>query len=211
MDDATDELLTRFRAGDRAAYDELVERYRQPLLRYIRSHSDLALRRQTPAEDLLQETHIEALKGLDSFTYRRELSFFFWLCRIAQRRVVHHHRKLKREPVVEPALPVGRTSAASSHDILAAVQARTPGPEQRVLLRENLDLVATALESLPDKYREAVLLVKAEGHDVRDVAARLGISTNAVYIRVSRGLDRLATALGELVDDRRPRAAGPGR
>ena len=195
----TPDLLARFAAGDTAAYETLFERYRQPLLRFIRSHSDAGLRRQVSDEDLLQETHLAALKGIATFTYRRQLSFFFWLCRIARNRIYYHSERLaRRPPVLQPRRPSRPTT---SQDLLAAVADGGASPERQLLLREHLDLLAAALEALPDRYREAVILRRLEGHDNRTAASRLGISPNAMSVRLSRGLrllaGQLATLLGE--------------
>src|SRR2546421_414648 len=57
----TVELLQRFHDGDEAAYGALFERYRPDLEQFIGGHMDAPLRREVPPQDVLQETHLEAL------------------------------------------------------------------------------------------------------------------------------------------------------
>src|SRR3989442_15381827 len=132
MDEPTVDLLDRFRAGDRAAYDVLWKRYRQPLLRFIRHHGDAAFFEQVGADDLLQETHLEALRGLDRFEYRRELAFFFWLCGIARILIANHCRRLQRRPALVRRIAGGPRGAgpgsASSSDLLSLLQSPSPTP-----------------------------------------------------------------------------------
>src|SRR5574341_413053 len=92
----TDDLLDRFRAGDRVAYETLWKRYHQPLREFIRHHLPSQPSLDLAVDDLLQDTHVEALRCLASFTYRRELAFFFWLCGIARRLIANRRRKLGR-------------------------------------------------------------------------------------------------------------------
>ena len=61
--EATPEVLERFQRGDRSSYEVLFNRYRRPLLRFIRSHADKRFFAHVPEEDLLQEIHMEAIKG----------------------------------------------------------------------------------------------------------------------------------------------------
>lgn len=206
MAEPTVQLLQRFRAGDEGACAELFERYRPELAQFIRGHMDAGLRRLVSDEDVLQETHLEALRSLESFTYRRELSFYFWLCGIARHRIHHHCRRLGRQP---PPLSLSQRAGratASSEDLLGSLQSASPGPVEQAELRENLDLLAVALESLPATQREAVLLRYVEGHDNAEASALAGIAPGAFRVRLTRGLLRLREELAVLLGET---AAGP--
>jgi RNA polymerase sigma-70 factor (ECF subfamily) len=201
MERPTPDLLDSYRRGRSSAYDLLFSRYRAPLLRFIRARTDAVLRRHAGEEDLLQETHVEALRSIDRFTYRSEHAFFFWLCRIAARRVYHQYRQLRRRP--PPVSVVPPTSAGvTSQDLVATLAAPGPDPERILLLREHLDLVATALEALPDAYREAILIRRVEGYGCAEAARFLGITPNALSIRLSRGLAQLSGILATLLEGR---------
>jgi RNA polymerase sigma-70 factor (ECF subfamily) len=198
------ELLQRFRAGDQAAYGVLFQRYRPDLQRFIDGHMAGGLRGVLSAEDVLQETHLEALRCLDGFTYRRELSFYFWLCGIARNRIHHHCRRLQRRP---PPLSLSRPVAGastSSQDLLARLQSARPGPADLAQLHQHLHVLAAALDSLPPAQRQAVLLRYVEGHDNAQAAVLAGVQPGAFRVRLTRALLRLREALAELLGEARP-------
>lgn len=197
-------ILDRVAAGDRSSYEILFHRYREPLTRFIRSHVDRGFLSQVSEEDLFQEVQLEAIRGLASFTYGREMSFFFWLCGIA-RNVIHGHcrRMRRRPPPIGGGLKV-QAGSGSSVELLAAVRDDAPSPEDQAVLRNNLHLLAIALQGLSSKRREALLLRYVEGHDNKDVASILGVSQKASSNLVVRGLEQLHEALVLLMGENRP-------
>lgn len=202
---ATPAILARVAGGDRSSYEVLFHRYREPLNRFIISHVDSNFLSQVSREDLFQEVHLEAFRGLGSFTYGRELSFFYWLCGIA-RNVIHAHcRRMRRRPP-PIAAPKVRGGSTSSIELLDAVRDDAPGPENEAILRDNLHLLAIALGELSPKRRDAVLLRYIEGRDNKEVATILGVSQKASSNLVVRGLEQLHDSLEQLMGER-----GPGR
>jgi RNA polymerase sigma-70 factor, ECF subfamily len=180
----TPDILARLHHGDQAAYEVLFRRYRVPLEKFLRSHTDPGLRRHLPLEDLAQETHVEALRSIASFTYQRELSFYFWLCGIARNLIAAHCRQLHRRL---PMISLDEASP-SSIDVLMAARARQPTPYDKTALREQIHVLAACLAQLPDIHREALLLGYIEDLDGRTAAERLGVSPGTFRTRVSRAL-----------------------
>jgi RNA polymerase sigma-70 factor (ECF subfamily) len=199
MDAKTEELLAKFRSGDEAAYGILFQRYLQPVKAFLRGHMDTGLRRHVSEDDLLQETHIEALKSLDKFTYRRELAFFFWLCGIARHRIQHHCRRLKRRPPPLNFAAPAKAAETLSQDLINTIRGVDPSPSQQVSLREHLGLMAAALDSLPATSREAVVLRYIEGHENADAARIAGVKPDTFRVRLSRGLVLLREAFVKLL------------
>ena len=195
----TPALLERFQAGDRESYEVLFRRYRKPLMRFIRRHTDERFLAQVPADDLFQEVHLEAIKGIGSF--RRELSFFFWLCGITRNLIRNHCRRLRRRPPDVSAHTPVEGASTSSVELLATVQDQRADPERRAVLEQHLHLVATAMEELPPRRSRAVLLRHFEGYSNKEVAEIMGISQKASSALVIRGVeqlhDRLAFLFGE--------------
>jgi RNA polymerase sigma factor (sigma-70 family) len=210
MDERTANLLEQFHRGDRSAYGVLFERYRAPLERFIRCHAEPHLQQHWGVEDLLQETHVEALRSLNRFTYRRELSFFLWLCGIARRLVLNRCRVLRRRMLpMSYRIPQGGIST-SSQDLLAVIRTRSPSPAEALCLRENLDLLAVAMGALSSASRQAIVLRYIEGHEGEQAAEILGITAGAFRVRVSRALVQLHDALeGFLGETGHHRAHGP--
>lgn len=70
-----------------------------------------------------------------------------------------------------------------------------PGPERVLIAREELQLLQAALDRLPVRCREAVLLKQVEGFSRREIAARMGISEETVKMHIANGMRSLANIL----------------
>ncbi len=68
--DETERLVRRAKAGDRSAFDELIEIHRDRLTSWVRTRVGEKVRRSTDVEDLLQDTYLRAFEALDRFTWR---------------------------------------------------------------------------------------------------------------------------------------------
>ena len=166
-------VLERARAGDHAAFSDLVRHY-DPGLR------SLAYRLLGDAgrmDDVLQEAYVKAYRGLASF--RGDSSVRTWLYRIAYNACLDDLRR--RSKVTE--LPV---------EIMSDSPAGAPDPGDQAVLRSGL---AAALAALPADQRAAVLLVDAEGFDYAAAGRVLGVAEGTVASRVSRARATLRSAL----------------
>ena len=201
--DPTPLLIERFQAGDRESYGVLIRRYEQPLRRFICRHTDDSLKRIASVEDLLQETHVEAIAQLQAgrFTYRRELSFFFWSCAIARHRIARHYRKARREIPASRRLPTLSSSSPTSVDILSMIRSSSQSPLEEVSLRENVDLLATALATLPQRRQDALILRYFEMHDTAKAAQLMQVKPGTFRVLLSRSLVQLRDALANLLGE----------
>src|SRR5688572_15146742 len=186
MNEATDELLERFRQGDRSAYETLCARYEPSLRCFLRQHASAGLISAHPEDDLLHEVHLEALGSLGRFKYRRRLSFYFWLCGIARNLLARHYRRLGQAPPVWR--PPSKDTGASSAELLTSIAASDPSPLETLARQEELAALAAALETLPARRREALILRYVEGHDVETASRLSGSTPGAFRVLVSRAL-----------------------
>jgi RNA polymerase sigma factor (sigma-70 family) len=211
MDGRTDDLLDRFRAGDAAAYEVLWRRYHRPLRDFLRHHVFPGGGFDVTVDDLLQDTHLEALRGLSSFVYRRELAFFFWLCGIARRLLAG---RLRRQGRRARLLPSARFAGApSSVELLGRVrQASAAGadPHAALRLREHLDLLALGLDQLAGRRREAILLRYIEELGAEEAAARMGMTPGAFRVLLARALAELRRGVAELAGEAAAASDGAG-
>jgi RNA polymerase sigma-70 factor (ECF subfamily) len=129
------------------------------------------------ADDLTQETFLKAFRGVDSLRDKSRVEA--WLYRIARRTIVDYYR---RRPAPEK---LGDPAAASTDTHLERVTAAVTCS------------ALCYLGTLPDEYRQPVLLADYEGLSHSEIAQRLGISLSATKSRVRRGRQRVR----ELMED----------
>jgi RNA polymerase sigma factor (sigma-70 family) len=186
MEHALDEaeLLRHSAAGDREAFGLLVERHQT--LVYAVAYS--ATGSMEKSEEVAQETFLQAWRNLRQL--REPARFRAWLCTIA--------RNL-----------ANRAGKNSSRDVLAgagvlddvAIPAEEPGPPEALISRERQEIVWSALQRIPLKYRESMVLFYSAGRSVREVADELGLSEHAVRQRLYRGRQLLNAEVSSLVED----------
>lgn len=182
-------LLERARTGDQAAFDSLFGRYRRRLAVLLRYKLPPESRQPEDIDDLLQEIFTEAFSNLSAFDYRGPGSFFAWLCRIAGHALLDHARYLGRARRKGEAVPFRSESNPGGPD---PADSRTPS---RLLAREQaLEQLLQKLDTLPDDYRQAILLTKIEGLTTSEMAARLGKSPQAAAVLLHRALARFRAA-----------------
>ena len=194
----TDHLLERATAGDGAARDQLLQRYRRRLRRLVAVRFDPRLAARVDPSDVVQETLAEAAANLDRYLRERPLPFYPWLRQLAQRRLIDLHRRhvqARRRSVTREVGPLG----LPDHSALALADrlfARISSPSAGLRRQERRDRVRAALAALPEPDREVLVLRILEALPTRETAAVLGISEVAVRSRQVRALDRLKVLLG---------------
>ncbi|HYM60484.1 MAG TPA: sigma-70 family RNA polymerase sigma factor [Thermoanaerobaculia bacterium] len=185
MDDAS--FLARLKAGDSHAFERLVRSQAGPLLRVTRRF----MRSEEDARDALQDAFISVFKSIAGFRAGSRLST--WLHRITVNSCLMRLRSQRRRPEedIEQHLP---RFLEDGHEVVPNV----PWTESAdtILQRTELrNLVRSLIDQLPDTYREIVLLRDIEELSTEDTAEHLGISPNAVKIRLHRGRQALRALL----------------
>lgn len=179
----TDELMQRDEASaglsPKGLFEILVREHSEMLLVYLRC----VVRDPTAVDDLFQETMLTAWKTLDRFD--RSRPFGPWLRGIAGKLVLAHRRRMAKNLLLcdEHVLEHLETRHVALN--------RMPGDT----LDDKLDGLRECLESLPDRYRQAVHLRYTEGLQGSSLAARLAISGEALKKRLQRGRARLLDCL----------------
>ena len=163
-------LVASAQAGDRLAFDQLVQRDRARLLRVLVRIT----RSPETAEDALQDALVRAWRSIPRFN--GQSTFFTWLTRIA---------------INEAYRLIGRAQAKATLPLDDAVGERIPnwGARQDEVFesREFLSAIDSALGRLPLDYRQAVVLRDVEGLSTREAADVLGIEQRALKSRLHRG------------------------
>jgi RNA polymerase sigma-70 factor (ECF subfamily) len=183
------ELLERLRAGDEAAFGTLVTRYQQPMLRLART----MVPSSAVAEETVQDTWMGVVRGIDRFEGRS--SFKTWLFRILANRA---RTAGSREPShasldALPAVPSGRfTSRGQWAD---PIDRWVEATDDRLDAATWVPTLRSALDGLPDRQRQVVLLRDVEGLSGEEACAILNITAGNQRILLHRGRAQLRLAL----------------
>jgi RNA polymerase sigma-70 factor (ECF subfamily) len=122
-------------------------------------------------DDISQEVFLAAVKGLDRF--KGSSSLKTWLYQIARNKVIDYYRKKSRQMSEELE---DADSFASDHN----------GPQELLLAHEQKELIRKALQELPSKHREILILKEIEGMKEEEIAKVLEIRPGTVKSRIYR-------------------------
>jgi len=163
------ELVARAKAGDRAAFDELVRKYR------ARVYS-LALHltgQASDADDITQDAFLKAYHKLPEFEGRSE--FFTWIYRITLHRALNAKRDRKRRPTVPLDDP----------RLVAAVAVDSHGdPERAVQLRDRYRALLEAFDQLSSLLQTTVVLTTLQGLSYKEAAVVLETTEGTIAWRI---------------------------
>ena len=203
----TSDLITRARAGDGNAFEELTQPYR----RELQVHCYRMLGSFQDAEDVLQDTLLAAWQGIRGFEGRATVRT--WLYRIATNRCLNARRSNSRRqhkewdvPGVEPPEPtrLGEVPWLQPYpdSLMEGAMAQPPGPEARYEQSESIYLAfVTALQLLPPRQLAVLVLRDVLGFHAGEAAEMLGStveSVNSALKRARASLEQRLPAAGNL-------------
>jgi len=201
-EESSDErLLAGLRAGDEAAFVELVERYGPSMLRVAR----LSVGSVHLAEEIVQETWLRVLRSLDRFESRSSLRtwIFVILGNCARRR---GELEARSTPLADPDEGAPQPSVDGSR-FFASDHPRWPRawatpvadwdalPERRLLSDETVAKFQEAIAALPERYATVMTLRDVEDWTADEVCALLEISPENQRVLLHRARARVRTAL----------------
>jgi RNA polymerase sigma-70 factor (ECF subfamily) len=180
-------LVARLRAGDGEAFEQAVRTYSPRLLAVTRR----ILGNDEEARDALQDTFLSAFRAIGTFDGGSRLST--WLHRIAVNAALMRIRRRKRKPErsIEELLPAYRDDGHHAEGFVSW----DPPVDVAMEAAHNRALVRECIAELPEQYRMVLMMRDIEDIDTADVAAMLGITPNAVKIRLHRARQALRTLL----------------
>jgi RNA polymerase sigma-70 factor, ECF subfamily len=194
----TDHLLASVSRGDTTARGRLLERHRPRLKRMVAVRLDRRLAARVDPSDVVQEVLLDAAAQLDTYIRDRPIPFYPLLRRLAAGRLAdayRRHVRAKRRSVGReepPGLP-----DESVVELADRLLAHENGPGTGLSRRERRDAVRGAVDKLPDRDREVLVLRFLEDLSTAETAAVLNVGEGAVKMRVVRALGRLRDLLGE--------------
>lgn len=192
-------LLTRLRAGDEMAFDTLVARYDPSLRRVARGF----VRTDALAEDVVQETWLAVIRGLDSFEGRSSLRtwIFTILANRARTRAVREQRSVPFSSFEDEAGPTVDPSAFGRDGRWRSAPTRLDAdPETNLLSGELRSRLLEAVNALPQNLREVITLRDLVGVTSEEVCALLEITAGNQRVLLHRARAKVRTALLPLVE-----------
>jgi RNA polymerase sigma-70 factor (ECF subfamily) len=196
--------LAQLRAGDEMAFRELVTRHNRAMKRVALTF----VRSPSVAEEVVQETWLAVIQGLERFEGRSSLKT--WIFRIlvnrAQSRGVREQRTTPFSSLASPADEDGPTVDPDrflpAGHAAAGYWSVTPSrffelPEERILAEETSALVAAAIEKLPNRQQQVIRLRDVEGWEADEVCESLGLSAANQRVLLHRARAAVRAGLEE--------------
>jgi RNA polymerase sigma-70 factor (ECF subfamily) len=193
------ELVQRLRDGDESAFVELIDRYGATMLRVAQMY----VRDRATAEEVVQETWLAVLNGIDRFEERSSLKT--WLFRILTNRAKTRGQRDGRmvpfsalagasdEP--DPSVDPDRFFGPDSPHPGAWAAPPVAWPQEKLLESETLGVIEMAIDELPEAQRDVILLRDVDGWTPMEVSDALGITDGNQRVLLHRARSRVRAAL----------------
>ncbi len=177
-------LVERFRQGDDSAFGEIVEQHAAE----VAALANRLLGWPGDVDDVVQDVFVAAFVGLKKF--RGESSLRTWLFTITVNQCRRYRfRRLRRPRLV------------TMEDAETTVESREQGGDKQAMDQETFARVRRAVQRLPRKYREIVVLRYLQGLEVSEICTLLGVTANVLQVRLNRARKRLKEQLGDLFEE----------
>ena len=185
------ELVARFQAGDRSAFDQLVEKYADKAYQIAFG----VLGHRQDAEEVAQDVFIRIHRALSSF--RGDSEFSTWMYRITINLARNKYRWNKSRGAQKNFSMDAPPEGASLEGDGPAFDLPTPkpSPDEQAAFKELETLIAAELENLPEIYREALVMRNMDDMDYNQIADLLGCKLGTIKSRIARAREDLRRRL----------------
>jgi len=179
-------LMLRVKRGDRVAFTELVEKYKQPVMNLVYR----TLHDEAEAEDLAQVVFLQVYKSAKRYESRAKFST--WLFTIARNLCLNEIRRRSRHPAdsLEEAHAEHEDQPRQQYEDKSSL-----APPEKLLHGELAQKIEEALAGLPENQRTAILLCRQEELSYEEIAEILGCSLSATKSLIHRGRETLKEKL----------------
>jgi len=169
-------LVERAKAGDEAAFEQLIRQYDRQIFRIARHITQ----NKEDAEDIVQDTFLKAYQKLEQF--QGNSKFYTWLVRIAVNESLMRLRKRRNSKTVSMDEDVQTEDGSVPRDFADW----TPNPEQQYGQGEMGEILRKTIQGLPPGFRSVFTLRDIENLSTEETAEALGLSVPAVKSRLLR-------------------------
>lgn len=179
-------LMLRVKQGDAAAFTQLVEKYKQPIMNLVWR----TVRDETEAEDITQNVFVQAWKSAPR--YQATAKFSTWLFTIARNLCLNEFRRRSRHPA--ESLDQMRDDS-DDQPMFQVVDKRIRAAQDELLQDELEHKVNAAIGALPENQRIALALCRQEELSYEEIAEVLGCSLSATKSLIHRARETLKAQL----------------
>jgi len=183
-----EQLIARFQLGDVQAYDILVRKYKDQLLNFVYRF----VGNRTDAEDIIQETFLRVYRN--KHMYKEIARFSTWVYTIAGNLAKTELRRRKRHKIFSVSNFVNEERDFDIPD-------RDHSPERKVDSSMQEKIIQKAIEKLPIKFKEVIILRDIQEFAYEEISQILNIPLGTVKSRVNRGRLKLQDDLKFLFDN----------
>lgn len=173
-------LINNALAGDQTAYEKLMKKYYQLIYNLIFR----MISRKEDVEDLTQEAFIKAFNSLHNFD--RQFAFSTWLFKIATNNAIDYLRKKKLN-----TFSIDRDIESEESDFKFEIPDNENKPDRIIIEDERKKILDEAIESLPPKYKEVILLRHKMDKEYEEIAKELKLPLGTVKAHIFRGRELL--------------------
>lgn len=179
-------LMLRVKQGDRAAFTELVDKYKQPVCNLVCR----MLRDATEAEDIAQAVFVQIYRHADR--YQAASKFSTWIFTIARNLCLNEIRRRSRHPAdsLDATHPEHEDQPLQQYE-----DKKSFSPPESLLQGELEDKIEEALAELPESQRMAIVLCRGDELSYDEIAQVLGCSLSATKSLIHRGRETLKLKL----------------
>ena len=198
-------FVQALRNGDEAAFSRLIDQHHFRLLRLARAF----VPSEAVAEEVVQETWVGVLEGIDRFEGRSSLQT--WIFRILINRAKTRGQRERRYVTLSDAATQGdeesdltlepdqfhSSGPLTGHWKMPPLAWDERTPEKLLLAKESLDLIKTTIETLPDNQRQIIILHDIEGIDSEEICKGLNISATNQRVLLHRARAKVRAAINK--------------
>lgn len=169
------DAIKRVLEGDNSAYEFLQKKYKNLIYSLVKK----MIKNDSDVEDLVQETFIKAYKALDKFKFN--YSFSAWIYRIASNNTIDFLRKRSFD-TFSIDKPIGNAEDENYFEI----EDNSYSPDSELINQQKSDIISAAIDTLPENYREIILLRHEEELDYKTIAEQLDLPLGTVKAHLFR-------------------------
>lgn len=187
-----EDLMLAFRAGDAAAFEQLVTRHKRGLYNFLlRSVHD-----RSRSEEMLQEVFLRVIRAKDR--YQRTARFTTWIYTIARNLCVDESRRQKFRRTLPLEAKRRGPSGDDGQSILDVTEAQQVAIDAESEAPKVRKRVAAAIDGLPDDQREVFMMRQFGGLSFKQIGEAVGAPENTVKSRMRYALEKLRGDLSDI-------------